>query len=92
MDETLKRKLLSANYNKSKFLIIGNKKFRKETLEEIGKDPMTMGGVEINHSEKEKYLGDIIHENRCKESITEAIESRTNGLLSKILYQCLRIH
>ena len=83
MDETLKRKLLSANYDKSKFLIIRNKRFRKETLD-IGKDLMTMGGVEINHSEKEKYLGDIIHENGCKESNTETIKFRTNGLLSKI--------
>ena len=37
----------------------------------------------IEHSEKEKYLGDMIHEKGCKESITVTIKARTNGLVGK---------
>ena len=83
IDETLKRKQLSVNYDKSKFLILGSRKFRKETLEETSENPMTMGGVVIEHSEKEKYLGDYIHENGCRESISETIKARMNGLNKK---------
>ena len=35
IDRTLKSKLLSANYDKSKFLIIGKEKFRKNTLKTL---------------------------------------------------------
>ena len=45
IDRTLKSKLLSANYDKSKFLIIGKEKFRKNTLKTLEKDPLEMGGV-----------------------------------------------
>ena len=69
IDRTLKSKLLSANYDKSKFLVIGDDEFRKNTLEDLDKNPLKMGGVKIEHSEQEKYLGDWIHEKGCKESI-----------------------
>ena len=42
-----------------------------------------MGGAIIEHSEKEKYLGDWIHEKGCKASISETVKARTNGLVSK---------
>ena len=83
IDETLKRKQLSVNYSKSKFLVMGSRKFRKETLEQTKVNPMKMGGVVIEHSEKEKYLGDYIHENGCRESISETIKARMNGLHKK---------
>ena len=44
---------------------------------------MNMRGVVIEHSEKEKYLGDWIHEKGCKASISETVKARTNGLVSK---------
>ena len=83
IDRTLKSKLLSANYDKSKFLIIGKEKFRKSTLETLEKDPLQMGGVKIEHSEQEQYLGDVIHEKGCKESITATIKARIRKLISK---------
>ena len=83
IDETLKRKQLSVNYDKSKFLVIGSRKFRKETLGEINENPMKMGEAVIEHSEKEKYLGDFIHENGCRESIAATIKARMNGLIKK---------
>ena len=44
---------------------------------------MQMGGVKIEHSEQEKYLGDLIHEKGCKESITVTIKARIRKLISK---------
>ena len=83
IDNTLKRKHLSVKYDKSKFLFMGSPKYRKDTLKEIKERPMNMGGVVIEHSEKEKYLGDMIHEKGRKESITATIKARTNGLVGK---------
>ena len=83
LDSTLKRKLLSVNYDKSKFLVIGSNKYRNKILHDIEKAPMKMGGVEINHSEKEKYLGDVIHEKGCRESVNATIKMRMCSLISK---------
>ena len=46
IDDMLKKKLLSVNYDKSKYLLIGSNRFRKSVKKKLQKDPMTMGGVE----------------------------------------------
>merc|ERR1711973_301842 len=83
IDNILKKKQLSVNYDKSKYMIIGNEKYRNEVKKDIENNPMMMGNVKIGHSEKEKYLGDIIHEKGIVESISATIKARTNGLISK---------
>ena len=83
IDRTLKQKLLSLNYDKSRFLIIGSEKFRKKTLKEVEKNPMKMGSGVVSHSESEKYLGDLINEKGCEQSITDTIKERTRKLKSK---------
>ena len=52
-------------------------------LKELSEKPMNMGVVIIEHSEKEKNLGDWIHGKGCKASISETIKVGTNGLVSK---------
>ena len=44
---------------------------------------MKMGDKIIEHSEKEKYLGDVIHEKGCAASISETINEKTRKLISK---------
>ena len=83
IDKMLKRKQLSVNYDKSKFLIFGKNKYRKKVLKNIEKDPMIMGGQQIQHSSVEKYLGDLIHEKGCEQSIKETVNKRIQGLTSK---------
>ena len=83
IDDTLKRKQLSVNYDKSKYLLIGSQKFRNDMLKTLKADLMNMGGSIIDHSEKEKYLGDWIHEKVCRASISETVKERTTGLVSK---------
>ena len=83
IDDTLRKKLLSVNYDKSKYLLMGNNRFRKSIQKKLRKKPMTMGGVEIGHSEQEKYLGDIINEKGCIESIWDTIKERKRKLVSR---------
>ena len=47
------------------------------------KNPMKMDDKIMDHSEKEKYLGDVIHEKGCAASISETINERTKKLISK---------
>ena len=54
IDDTLKRKQLSVNYDKSKYLLIGSQKFSNEMLNTLKVNPLHMGGVVIDHYEKEK--------------------------------------
>ena len=51
---------------------------------ELKKWPMKMGEEIIENSILEKYLGDIIHEKGCKESITATINER----MRKLIPQC----
>ena len=83
IDELLKQKLLSLNYDKSKYILLGNGKAKNRMRKELMKQPMKMGEETLGNSVMEKYLGDIIHEKGCGESITATIKERMRKLTSK---------
>ena len=76
VDESLKQKLLSLNYNKNKYILLGNGKAKNRMRKELMKQPMKMGEEILGNSVMDKYLGDIIHEKGCEESITATIKER----------------
>ena len=91
IDETLKKKRLSVNYGKSKYIIFGDKKFKNKARRELEKYPMMMGNVKIEESVKEKYVGDQIHNNGCEQSITETIKERIQNskrVVNEIIETC----
>ena len=79
----LTKKGLSINYNKSKFVVIGNKKQREQILKETSENPIKMGDSCILNSEQEQYLGDLINQGGCAASISETIKERMRKLTSK---------
>ena len=81
---TLTRKQLSVNHDKCKYLIVGPKKFREDTLKDLETQPMGMGGVVIKHAANEKYLGDWVNELGCKESIDDTIKERMRKQTGKV--------
>ena len=81
--DTLVRKQLSVNQDTCKYLIVGPKKFREDTLKDLETHPMGMRGVVIKHAANEKYLGDWVNELGCKESIDDTIKERMRKLTSK---------
>jgi len=81
--KTLVSKQLSVNQDKCKYLIVGPKRFREETLRDLENQPLGMGGVAIKHAANEKYLGDWVNELGCKESIDDTIKERMRKLTSK---------
>ena len=71
------------NHDKRKYMIMGTKEFREETLKELEKEPLTMGGVVIDHAVSEKYLGDWVSELGCRQSISDTITERMRKLTRK---------
>ena len=59
IDTMLAQKQPSVNYDKSKYLVMGNKKFKNSVKLETDSNPVKMGGVELEQSECEKYLRDL---------------------------------
>ena len=64
-------------------MIIGNEKYSNDLIKNLENNQMMMRNIIIGHSEKDKYLGDIILENSSVESNSATIKERTNGLISK---------
>ena len=83
IDELLKQKLLSLNYDKSKYILLSNGKAKNRMRKELIIQPMKMGEETLGNSVMEKYLGDIIHEKGCEERITVTIKERIRKLTSK---------
>ena len=75
----LESKQLRANTAKSRFVVIGSKKSRTEILKEAADNPIMMGDMIIENSKSEKYLGDLIHVDGCKASITATLNKRIPG-------------
>ena len=46
---------MSVNFDKSKYFLLGSRKFKKDALESLKNDPMMMGGEVIGNAAKEKY-------------------------------------
>ena len=80
----LKQKLLRANYDKSKYLILGRGNWKNKMIKELKETPLKMGDEILEKVVTEKYLGDIIHEKGCKESITATIKERMRKLIPKV--------
>ena len=53
-------------------------------IEKLKEDPIRMGDIIIENAKMEKYLGDLIHELGCAQSIKETIKERTRTLVSKV--------
>ena len=83
IDNVLKRKLLSVNYDKSKYLVFGTKKQKAQIDKELSNNPITMGGFPLSKTSSEAYLGDIISDQGCNQSITETIAERIRKLRSR---------
>ena len=82
--DTLCRKLLSVNYDKSKYIIFGSKNQRKNMLNKLKDDPIKMGDSELPNTTADTYLGDVIHEEGCEMSITETINARIKKQRNKV--------
>ena len=53
---------MSLNYDKSKYILLGNGKAKNRMKEELVKKTMKMGEEILGNSVMEKYQEDILHE------------------------------
>ena len=54
IDELLKQKLLSLNYDKSKYILLGNRKAKNRMRNELMKHPMKMGEETLDEEDDEE--------------------------------------
>ena len=76
IDDMLRKKQLSVNYDKSKYMVLGQKSFKEKVKKDTETNPVKMGGVTLEQSECEKYLGDWIIEKGCEEREIEEMKKR----------------
>ena len=53
----IETKLLNLNYEKSKFIVIGQKKARNEMKKKLENNPLMLGENKMKETNEEKYLG-----------------------------------
>ena len=82
--DTLCRKVLSVNYDKSKYIIFGSKSQRDNLLNKLKDDPIKMGNTNLPNTKADTYLGDVIHQEGCEKSITETIDARIKKQKNKV--------
>ena len=59
-EDLFKQKSLSFNLQKSQFLIMGNRRFRKKILSELKENPLKLCGHDMKETKALKYLGDFL--------------------------------
>ena len=85
MEDLLERKLLSLNYNKSKFIIAGNKKARRKMKERVEKEPLLLGDKRMQEANEEKYLG-IWISGTVSDSVAATVSHRL-GIASRSIHE-----
>ena len=69
--------------SKSKFVVIGLDKLRKECLKRVEKNPIKIGDLIHENIASEEYLGDKIHKDGPAAIITETIKIRMPVAIAK---------
>ena len=76
---------------KSCYIVLGNKKFNKETKVETNEQPLKVGQVKIQRSSSLTYLGEVLHENGLAASVDATVNlrvSRVRGAIFEIKALC----
>ena len=85
MVKLVESKLLSLNLDKSIYLVIGDKRARKNILKKLETNPIVIDDHEMKYSESGKYLGDKLGPN-LSSSVSETVKMRV-GLASCAIYE-----
>ena len=77
----MESKLLDLHSDKSCFLIIGNQSQRKIAHKELETNPIRLYGKPMKEKQKEKYLGDFIHNEGNSASAEATVTDRYGRIL-----------
>ena len=80
----MESKLLDFNIEKSCYMVVGDKKSKKDMRLQLEDAPITLSGFTMKEVEKEKYLGDYMHCNGNADSVNATVDARTGPTLSAI--------
>ena len=84
IEHVMEDKLLNLNKDKSKYMVIGNKKIAKEIRKRLEAETIRLSGNEMSESETEKYLGDYFHSEGNDLSVVTTVKRRLGKAMSAI--------
>ena len=85
METMLGKKSLELNLEKSSFLVIGNKKARKNITAQLKKSPLKLCGINMKEEKVIKYLGDSLM-STLEDSVHKTVSSRI-GVARHAIYE-----
>ena len=84
MEALAETKLLNFNLEKSCFIVIGNKKTRKEIEEKEQEHPIYLCGTKMKQEEQAKYLGDWLSAFGLADSVAFTVKKRKGLVVHSI--------
>ena len=85
LEEMVGKKSLELNFDKSNFMLVGNKKSRKIIMRQLEEKPLILGGVKMKEVNVTKYLGDYLAPN-LEDSVHQTVIKRI-GLANHAIYE-----
>ena len=76
MEALAETKLLNFNLEKSCFIVMGNKKTRREMQEKVQDHPIHLCGINMKQEEQAKYLGDWLSALGLADSVAYTVKKR----------------
>lgn len=69
---------------KTKILVVGEKRWKEETLKDLETNPVMIAGEKVEMSDSERYLGMMINENGLKATVEQQMKFRISECNAKI--------
>ena len=76
---------MTANTDKTVYIIIGYKKETKKLRNDIDENPLTLSRVKLKEKVSEKYLGDQIHQDGLAMSVLSTLKYREGRTKASII-------
>ena len=86
MENMAETKLLNFNVEKSCYIVIGNKKTRKEMKDKLVSNPLQFCGADMKQAEQFKYLGDQLSGLGLADSVAATVSKR-KGLVIRSIFE-----
>ena len=86
----MKEKQLEVHPDKTGFIVMGGKEYKKQVFEELQEAPIMFGNIHTKCKDVDKYLGDMIHTDGLAASVAATVKDRT-GKVKAAMYKAAAI-
>ena len=80
----LRERGLDAHKDKTGYIVFGSRMYREKIEKELEVMPLTLGGFQVGRKEKDKYMGQVLHQGGLAMSVKATIQERTGRIKGAI--------